>query len=110
MCCPSHHEEGVALPSAEGTPGADAPTAIHQGVRMQYRSPRRHTFLALLGAAGLVAGSGVAAAQVGPMALPGTNDDVIQIAVGHEDLAHATLDEVEETSEDVTWSGDNTSH
>lgn len=76
---------------------------------MHYRSTRRHTFLALLGAAGLVAGSGVAAAQVGPMALPGTNDDEVQIAVGHEDLATVTVDEVDESSVEVTGSVENTS-
>ena len=48
---------------------------------MQFRTGRRRSITALLAAAGLVAGSGVAAAQIAPMALPGTNDDAIQIAL-----------------------------
>lgn len=65
--------------------------------------------VALLSAAGLVAGSGVAAAQMTTHALPGTDDSAIQIAVGHDDLATVTVDEVDETSVEVTGSIENSS-
>ncbi|MDV8000781.1 hypothetical protein [Rhodococcus sp. IEGM 1408] len=44
--------------------------------------PTRHAVVALLSAAGLVAGGGLAAADMSPMALPGTNDGLIQVALG----------------------------
>ena len=75
---------------------------------MQFRTGRRRSITALLAAAGLVAGSGVAAAQIAPMALPGTNDDAIQIAVGH-DLANVTVDEVDEDSTEVAGTIENNS-
>ena len=64
--------------------------------------------VALLSEAGLVAGSGVAAAQIAPMALPGTDDSAIQIAVG-KDLATVTVNEVDEDSTVVTGTFENTS-
>ena len=76
---------------------------------MQFLTGRRRNITALLAAAGLVAGSGVAAAQIAPMALPGTNDDEVQIAVGHDELATVTVNEADETSTEVTGSIENTS-
>lgn len=70
---------------------------------------RRHTIAAVLASAGLVAGSGVAAAQtVSPNALPGTDDSAIQVAVGH-DLATVEVDDVDETSTEVEGTIENTS-
>lgn len=64
----------------------------------------RHAFVALLGAAGLVAGTGVAAAQMSPMALPGTDDSTIQIAVGHDDLATVEVNAAGAEATEVTGS------
>lgn len=77
---------------------------------MHIRTGRRHTIAALLSAAGLVAGSGVAAAQ-GPsvMALPGTDDSTIQVAVGHDDLATVTVDAADEDATEITGSFENKS-
>lgn len=68
---------------------------------MQFRSPARRSLIALLGAVGLVAGSGVAAAQIAPMALPGTDDSMIQVAVGAE-LATVTVDAAGADAAEVT--------
>ncbi|MBS7546699.1 hypothetical protein [Dietzia massiliensis] len=68
---------------------------------MQFRSPARRSLIALLGAAGLVAGSGVAAAQIAPMALPGTDDSTVQMAVG-SGLATVEVDAADEDATVVT--------
>lgn len=57
----------------------------------------RHVLVAMLGAAGLVAGSGVAAAQFNTLALPGTDDSREQVAVGY-DLATVEVDAVDADS------------
>lgn len=76
---------------------------------MQFRSTPRRTLVALLGAAGLAAGSGVAAAQISPMALPGTDDSTIQVAVGHDDLATVTVDAAEADATEITGTFTNNS-
>ena len=76
---------------------------------MQFRSTPRHTLIALLGAAGLVAGSGVAAAQLAPTALPGTDDSTVQITVGAADLAIVEVDEAGADATEVTGTIENTS-
>lgn len=77
---------------------------------MQFRSIRRRTLIALVGAAGLAAGSGVAAGQgISPMALPGTDDSTIQIAVGHDDLATVEVDEAGADATEVNVSFTNNS-
>lgn len=69
---------------------------------MQFRSTSRHTLIALLGAAGLVAGSGIAAAaEIAPLALPGTDDATVQIAVG-TNLATVSVDEAGKEDTAVT--------
>lgn len=76
---------------------------------MHIRTGRRHTIAAILASVGLVAGSGVAAAQMQPQALPGTDDSTIQIAVGHNDLAEVQVDEVGDESTEVTGTFTNNS-
>lgn len=75
---------------------------------MQFHTGRRHTVAALLSAAGLVAGSGVAAAQFQPNALPGTDDSRVQITVG-TDLATVTVDAADADATEVTGTFTNTS-
>lgn len=62
---------------------------------------RRHTIAALLSAAGLVAGGGVAAAQQ-TMALPGTDDSQQQVAVGVDGIATVTVDEADAGDSEVS--------
>lgn len=76
---------------------------------MQLRTGRRHTIAALLSAAGLIAGSGIAGAQIVPKALPGTDDSTTQIAVGHDDLATVIVDEADADSPTITGTFENTS-
>lgn len=76
---------------------------------MQFRTGRRHAITALLGAAGLVAGSGVAVAQNSPMALPDTDDSTIQVAVGHTDLAEVEVDPADADATEVSGSISNNS-
>ena len=68
---------------------------------MQFRTGRRHTIAALLSAAGLVAGSGIAGAQIAPMALPGTDDSTVQMAVG-SGIATVEVDAADEDATAVT--------
>lgn len=75
---------------------------------MQISTRRRHAFAALLAAAGLVASSGVAVAQVSPMALPGTDDSTVQITVG-ADLATVNVDDADEDATAVTGTFTNNS-
>lgn len=75
---------------------------------MQFRTGRRHTIAALLSAAGLVAGSGIATAQIAPMALPGTDDSTVQIAVGAT-FATVTVDEADATATAITGTLENNS-
>lgn len=70
---------------------------------------RRHTIAAMLATAGLVAGSGIAAAQNGPRALPGTNDSATQIAVGYDNLAEVEVNAVDAESTEVTGTFTNNS-
>lgn len=67
-----------------------------------HHSPRK-TLVAILGAAGLLAGGGLASAQIAPMALPGTDDSTVQIAVG-TDLATVEVDDADEDATEVTGS------
>lgn len=75
---------------------------------MQFLSPARRSVVALLGAAGLIAGSGVAAAQIAPMALPGTTDTAAQVTVG-TDLAAVTVNAADEDATAVTGTFTNNS-
>lgn len=75
---------------------------------MQLRSTPRHTLIALLGAAGLVAGSGIAAAQLAPTALPGTDDSTVQITVG-ADLAIVVVNDAGADATQVTGTFTNNS-
>lgn len=76
---------------------------------MQRHSGKRHAIVALLGAAGLVAGSGVAVGQMQPQSLPGADDSTIQVAVGHDDLATVEVDEAGADATEVTGTFENTS-
>ena len=76
---------------------------------MQFPSTPRRTIIALLGATGLMAGSGVAAAQISPMALPGTDDSTIQVAVGQDEMAEVTVDSAGADATEITGTFTNTS-
>lgn len=76
---------------------------------MTFHSSPRRAAVALLSAAGLLAGSGLAAAEVAPMALPGTDDSTSQMGVGGPDRGEVTVDAAGADATTVTGSFKNTS-